>query len=81
MKSKTIVLKFGGTSVGSIERIKIVSKIILSHKSKNTKIAVISSAMSGVTNELIKKTKFISNNFEMLNTIHCYQLVNRLPVH
>ena len=29
MRSKTIVLKFGGTSVGSIERIKIVSKIIL----------------------------------------------------
>ena len=64
MKSKTIVLKFGGTSVGSIERIKIVSKIILSHKSKNTKVAVISSAMSGVTNELIKKTKSISNNFD-----------------
>ena len=61
---KTIVLKFGGTSVGSIERIKIVSKIILSHKKKNTKVAVISSAMSGVTNELIKKTKSISNNFD-----------------
>ena len=45
MRSKTIVLKFGGTSVGSIERIKIVSKIILSHKSKNTKVAVISSAI------------------------------------
>ena len=64
MRSKTIVLKFGGTSVGSIERIKIVSKIILSHKSKNTRVAVISSAMSGVTNELIKKTKSISNNFD-----------------
>ena len=64
MKSKTLVLKFGGTSVGSIERIKVVSKIILSHKSKNTKIAVVSSAMSGVTNELIKKSKSISSNFD-----------------
>ena len=64
MKSKTLVLKFGGTSVGSIERIKVVSKIILSHKSKNTKIAVVSSAMSGVTNELIKKSKLISRNFD-----------------
>ena len=64
MKSKTLVLKFGGTSVGSIERIKAVSKIILSHKSKNTKIAVVSSAMSGVTNELIKKSKLISSNFD-----------------
>ena len=64
MRLKTIVLKFGGTSVGSIERIKIVSKIILSHKSKNTKVAVISSVMSGVTNALIKKTKSISNNLD-----------------
>ena len=29
---KTIVLKFGGTSVGSIERIKKVTRIILKHK-------------------------------------------------
>ena len=64
MKTKTIVLKFGGTSVGSIERIKAVSKIILSYKKKNTRVAVISSAMSGVTNDLIKKTILISNNFD-----------------
>jgi len=64
MKTKTIVLKFGGTSVGSIERIKAVSKIILSYKKKNTRVAVISSAMSGVTNDLIQKTKLISNNFD-----------------
>ena len=64
MKTKTIVLKFGGTSVGSIERIKAVSNIILSYKKKNTRVAVISSAMSGVTNDLIKKTKLISNNFD-----------------
>ena len=38
MKTKTIVLKFGGTSVGSIERIKAVSKIILSYKKKNTRV-------------------------------------------
>ena len=64
MKTKTIVLKFGGTSVGSIERIEAVSKIILSYKKKNTRVAVISSAMSGVTNDLIKKTKLISYNFD-----------------
>jgi aspartate kinase len=46
---KTVVLKFGGTSVGSIDRIKKVCKIISSYKQKNN-VVVISSAMSGVTN-------------------------------
>ena len=32
---KIVVLKFGGTSVGTISRIKKVSKIILSFKKKN----------------------------------------------
>ena len=60
---KTVVLKFGGTSVGSIDRIKKVSKIISSYKKKNN-VVVISSAMSGVTNELVNKSKLISNNFD-----------------
>ena len=61
---KTIVLKFGGTSVGSIDRIKKVCKIIASYKKKKNKVVVISSAMSGVTNDLVNKSKLISNNFE-----------------
>ena len=61
---KTLVLKFGGTSVGSIERIKKVTKIILKYKKKKNRVIVVSSAMSGVTNELIKKSKLISGNFD-----------------
>ena len=61
---KTVVLKFGGTSVGSIDRIKKVCKIIASYKKKKNKVLVISSAMSGVTNELVNKSKLISNNFD-----------------
>ena len=60
---KIVVLKFGGTSVGSIEKIKKVAEIIEEYKKKNYKIIVVSSAMSGVTNELIKKSKGISKNF------------------
>ena len=45
---KTIVLKFGGTSVGSIERIKKVTQIILNYKRKRNRVIVVSSAMSGV---------------------------------
>ncbi len=61
---KTVVLKFGGTSVGNIDRIKKVCKIIASYKKKKNKVIVISSAMSGVTNDLINKSKLISNNFD-----------------
>ena len=61
---KTVVLKFGGTSVGSIKRIKKICKIIASYKNKKNKVVVISSAMSGVTNELVNKSKLISNNFD-----------------
>ena len=60
---KIVVLKFGGTSVGSIERIKKVAKIISSYHKKRYKIIVVSSAMSGVTNDLIRKSKQISENF------------------
>ena len=61
---KTIVLKFGGTSVGSVDRIKKVAKIIFNYKKKNNRVIVVSSAMSGVTNDLVKKSKLVSNNFD-----------------
>ena len=60
---KIVVLKFGGTSVGSVKKIKKVAEIIKNYKKKNYKVIVISSAMSGVTNKLIKKSLEISNNF------------------
>ena len=59
-----IVLKFGGTSVGSIKKINYVAKIIKKHHYKKNKLIVVSSAMSGVTNDLIKKSKQISKNFD-----------------
>ena len=62
---KTVVLKFGGTSVGSIKRIKKIANIIGSYKKKKLGVIVVSSAMSGTTNDLIKKTKELSNNFDL----------------
>tara|TARA_B100001057_G_scaffold416314_1_gene434270 strand:- start:203 stop:1414 length:1212 start_codon:yes stop_codon:yes gene_type:complete len=61
---KIVVLKFGGTSVGSIDRIKKVCNIIAFYKKRKNRVVVVSSAMSGVTNELINKSKSISNNFD-----------------
>ena len=58
------ILKFGGTSVGTIERIKHVANIIRKeHVSGNQIIAVVS-AMSGKTNELIELSKEISEKFD-----------------
>ena len=59
---KIIVLKFGGTSVGTTDRIKKVAKIIAKYKKKYN-VIVLSSAMSGVTNNLINLSKKISKNF------------------
>ena len=60
---KIIVLKFGGTSVGSIDRIKKVVSIIERYIKKKYKVIVVSSAMSGVTNDLIRKSQKLSKNF------------------
>ena len=57
------VLKFGGTSVGTIERILHVAKIIKKEHDLGNEIIAIVSAMSGKTNELLKQSKDISENF------------------
>ncbi len=58
------VLKFGGTSVGTIDRILHVAQIIKKeHDSGNEVIAVVS-AMAGKTNELLKQSKTISAEFD-----------------
>jgi len=61
---KRLVLKFGGTSIGTIEKIKKVANIIKKRLSENNEIIVVISAMSGVTNELVKKSNSISKNFD-----------------
>ena len=57
------VLKFGGTSVGSIDRIKHAAKIIKREYDKKNKIIVVVSAMSGTTNNLIAHAESISKKF------------------
>jgi len=56
-------MKFGGTSVANIERIKNVADIIKNKKKDNSKLVVVVSAMAGVTDDLVKKSKAISKNF------------------
>ena len=54
------VLKFGGTSVGTIERILHVAKIIKREHDAGNEIIAVVSAMSGETNSLIDRSKSIS---------------------
>ena len=58
-----IVIKFGGSSVGSIERINAAARVVKKKIGKNNKIIVVVSAMAGKTNELIKQSEKISKKF------------------
>jgi len=49
-----IVLKFGGTSVGNTDRIKKVARTVKAEVARGNEVAVVVSAMSGTTNQLIK---------------------------
>ena len=48
-----IVQKYGGTSVGTVERIEAVAEKIIATKNKGNQVVVVVSAMSGETNRLI----------------------------
>jgi len=61
---KRLVLKFGGTSVGTIEKIKKVANLVKQRLSEGNQIIVVVSAMSGVTDELKAKSDLISKNFD-----------------
>ena len=52
-----IVMKFGGTSVGTIERIKAVAEKVKSQVENGDQVAVVVSAMSGTTNQLVEWTR------------------------
>ncbi len=60
---KRIVIKFGGTSVGSIEKIINAAKIVKKRHEEGNEVIVVVSAMSGTTNDLINRSKEISDNF------------------
>ena len=59
--NEIIVQKFGGTSVGSVERINTVAEIIKKASQLN-RIVVVVSAMGGETNKLVNLAKNFSDN-------------------
>ena len=56
-----IVQKYGGTSVGSIERIEAVAERVAKHHAAGDQLIVVVSAMSGETNRLLGLAGEISN--------------------
>src|SRR5664279_3932152 len=54
-----IVQKYGGTSVGNTDRIKNVAARVAKYRALGDKVVVVVSAMSGVTDNLIKLAKEI----------------------
>ncbi|PFG55339.1 aspartate kinase [Vibrio sp. ES.051] len=61
MKKPLIVQKFGGTSVGSIERIHQVAEHIIKARNDGNQVVVVVSAMSGETNKLMELAKQIDS--------------------
>ena len=57
-------MKFGGTSVANIDRIKAVALKIKSEVEKKNKIIAVVSAMSGVTNDLVSLVKQASETYQ-----------------
>ena len=57
------VLKFGGTSVGSIDRIVHAAKIVKKEHDSGNRVIVVVSAMAGTTNNLIAHSESISKKF------------------
>ena len=57
-----IVQKYGGTSVGDVDRIKNVAQRIQKTRAEGHSLVIVVSARSGVTNELIARAKAISDH-------------------
>ncbi len=55
-----IVQKYGGTSVGSLEKIELVTEKVIETKRKGNSVVVVVSAMSGETNKLIQYAHYFS---------------------
>ena len=82
-----VVFKFGGTSIGNVERIKNVASILKDNLKKHKEIVVVLSAFGGVTDNLIKMSVSASKGdsdyelqFKKLEELHISVAKELLPV-
>ena len=64
MNKPLVVQKYGGTSVGSIDRIKHVAQRIARIRKTGIQLVVVVSAMAGETDKLVKMASQIYQNPE-----------------
>jgi aspartate kinase len=60
-----VVVKFGGTSVANVERIKKIAEKAAAKRAAGNDVVVVSSAMAGITDQLIAYLKEISGNYSL----------------
>jgi aspartate kinase len=61
-KMSRIVQKYGGTSVGDVERIRKVAERVRQSREEGHEVVVVVSARSGVTNDLISRARALNPN-------------------
>ena len=76
---KRLILKFGGTSVGNIDKIQKVANLIKKKHDESNEIIIVVSAISGFTDELIKKSQLISKNFDLARLCSFVLVLNSFP--
>jgi aspartate kinase len=62
MNSDIVVMKFGGTSVGSLERIKLTGQRVADAFSRHKRLVVVVSAMAGQTDRLLEMGRALSQS-------------------
>ena len=67
LKEKPYIQKYGGTSVGSVEKIKKIAERVVRQSRTHKSIAVVVSAMSGETNRLVELVKQVHPNLKTRN--------------
>ena len=72
-----VVLKFGGTSVGNVERIKNTANRILDEKKMGNQVVVVVSAMGKTTDQLVTLAKELSSYPNKRKWICYYRLESR----
>ena len=70
-----IVMKFGGTSVATIERIRIVADRVAREVKAGHEVAVVVSAMSGETNKLVAFVDEVANGYGLMHDYSEYDAI------
>lgn len=65
--NEVVVQKYGGSSVSSTEKIKLIASKLIERKKKDSKIVVVVSAMGDTTDDFINMAKDISKSPDKRN--------------